>query len=158
MRRKNREVSNMEEIVEIIKKCDVCRIAFFDEEYPYIIPLNFGVNHDGEDIDFYFHGANAGKKLDLLRQNPKVGFELDCSHNLITGEAACDYTMEFESVCGDGIIEVLGDDQKIRALNILMQQYARDTTFEYSEQSLKAVTVLKLKVHHIMGKRLNKNS
>jgi len=157
MRRKDREVSNMEEIVEIIKKCDVCRIAIFDEEYPYIIPLNFGFTYDGNDIEFYFHGAKEGKKLSLIQNNPKVGFELDCSHNLITGENACDYTMEFESVCGDGNIELLEEDQKIKAFNILMQQYAKETTFEYNENYLKAVTLFKLKVHHITGKRLKRS-
>jgi nitroimidazol reductase NimA-like FMN-containing flavoprotein (pyridoxamine 5'-phosphate oxidase superfamily) len=158
MRRKDREVSSIEEIVEIIKKCDVCRIAIFDDEYPYIVPLNFGFTYDGNVIEFYFHGANAGKKLSLIQNNPKVGFELDCSHNLITGEQACDYTMEFESVCGDGIIELLPEDQKIKAFTVLMQQYAKETTFDYNENYLKMVTVFKLKVHHITGKRLSKHS
>lgn len=154
MRRKDREISNMDEIIEIIKKCDVCRIALFDEEYPYIIPLNFGFTYDGTDIAFYFHGANAGKKLSLIQSNPNVGFELDCSHRLITGEKACDYTMEFESICGDGVIEILAEEQKVKALTILMQQYAKDTTFEYNENYLKVVTVFKLKVQHITAKRL----
>jgi nitroimidazol reductase NimA-like FMN-containing flavoprotein (pyridoxamine 5'-phosphate oxidase superfamily) len=66
MRRKDREVTDMNEIIEIIKKCDVCRLAFFDKEYPYIVPLNFGYSYDGAKLELYFHGANAGKKLELL--------------------------------------------------------------------------------------------
>jgi nitroimidazol reductase NimA-like FMN-containing flavoprotein (pyridoxamine 5'-phosphate oxidase superfamily) len=157
MRRKDREICNMDEMLTIIKKCDVCRLALFDEEYPYIVPMNFGVASDGTKIELFFHGANAGKKLSLIRNNPKVAFELDCSHNLITGEKACDYTMEFESICGDGEIEILSEDQKVRALTILMQQYANETTFEYNENYLKVVTVFKLNVHHITGKRLQKS-
>lgn len=42
MRRKDREVTNLDEIVEIMKGCDVCRIAINDEIYPYILPVNFG--------------------------------------------------------------------------------------------------------------------
>ena len=41
MRKADRELKDRQEIVDVIKKCDVCRIAFFDEEYPYVIPFNF---------------------------------------------------------------------------------------------------------------------
>lgn len=157
MRRKEREVSNKEEIIEIMKKCDVCRIAFFDQDYPYILPLNFGIAKNENEIELYFHCANVGKKLSLIQANPNVGFEMDCSHNLITGEKACDYTMEYESVCGDGIIELLEEDQKINALTTLMKQYSAEHSFEFNENHLKAVTVFKLKVHHITGKRLKRS-
>ena len=39
MRKANREVKDIEKIVEVMKKCEVCRIALNDEEYPYILPL-----------------------------------------------------------------------------------------------------------------------
>ena len=55
MRRKDREVTQPEEIFDIIKKCDVCRIAFFDEKFPYIVPLNFGVAFE--------NGVLTGKPL-----------------------------------------------------------------------------------------------
>jgi len=154
MRRKDREITDLKDIVEIIKKCDVCRLALFDCEYPYIIPLNFGFSFDGENIEFYFHGANAGKKLSLLGLNNKVGFEMDCSHRLITGEKACDYTMEYESVCGNGIVSLLNDDQKIDALTHLMKQYSKEKTFEFNEINLKAIAVFKLNVNEITAKAL----
>lgn len=157
MRRKDREISNMDEIIEIVKKCDICRIALFDEEYPYIVPMNFGYTYNGLEIEFYFHCANAGKKLDLMKANQKVGFEMDCSHKLITGEKACDYTMEYESVCGDGVIEILGEDQKVKALTHLMQQYSKEISFEFNQNAMKVVTVFKLTVKHIFGKRLKRS-
>ena len=43
MRRKDREVTDFEELIAIMKKCDVCRIALNDGGYPYILPLNFGL-------------------------------------------------------------------------------------------------------------------
>lgn len=156
MRRKDREVNQFDEIIDIVKKCDVCRIAFHDGEYPYIVPLNFGFTVQGTDMELYFHCAKEGKKLELLSANPKVAFEMDCSHNLITGEKACDYTMEFESVCGTGVIEVLPEDHKIEALNHLMRQYSENTSFEFNEHHLRAVAVLRLKVNQITGKRLKR--
>ncbi|MDF2543193.1 MAG: pyridoxamine 5-phosphate oxidase-related FMN-binding protein [Herbinix sp.] len=157
MRRNDRELTNMDDILEILKKCDVCRLAFFDEEYPYIIPLNFGFSYEGTELIFYFHGANVGKKIDLIKQNPKVSFELDCSHHLITGEKACDYTMEYESICGNGIAMVLSEDEKVNALTYLMKQYAKDTTFEFNENHLKAVTVFQVKATNLTAKRLKRS-
>jgi len=157
MRRHDREVSNRKEIIEIMEKCDVCRIAFFDEEYPYIIPLNFGASNESPDLELFFHGAKEGKKLSLIQNNPKVSFEMDCSHKLITGEKACNYTMEYESVCGNGEIVMLEDHEKVMALTHIMKQYSKETTFEFSENELKAITVFKLKVNQITGKRLTKS-
>lgn len=154
MRRKDREITDMNEIVGIIKKCDVCSLAFFDEEYPYIIPLNFGYHYYDDKIEFYFHSAGVGKKLDLIMVNPMVAFEMNCNHNLITGDKACDYTMEFESVCGNGVIEILPDEEKITALNYLMKQYSNEESFQYNENLVKRIAVLKLTVHNISGKRL----
>lgn len=154
MRRKDREVTNMEEILDIMRKCDVCRIAFFDKEYPYIIPMNFGFSNDMKNL--YFHGANVGKKIDLLKANPNIGFEMDCSHRLITGEKACDYTMEFESICGNGQLYLLEAEDKIDALNHLMRQYSKKHNFEYNERYLKEVAVFCCKVNEIYAKRLMK--
>ena len=50
MRRKDREITDFNEIIEIIKKCDVCRIALNDEDFPYIVPLNFGLDIQGEQV------------------------------------------------------------------------------------------------------------
>ena len=43
MRRADREIKEFDEMIQVIEKCDVCRIALNDEEYPYILPLNFGM-------------------------------------------------------------------------------------------------------------------
>jgi nitroimidazol reductase NimA-like FMN-containing flavoprotein (pyridoxamine 5'-phosphate oxidase superfamily) len=157
MRRKDREISNMEDIIAIIKKCDVCQLAIFDQEYPYIVPLNFGYSYDGTDMELYFHGANAGKKMELISRNNKAGFEMDCSHTLITGDEACDYTMEYESVCGNGIIELLEGEDKIKGLTFLMKQYSPEETFQFNEKHVNAVAVYKLKVNSITGKRLSRS-
>lgn len=154
MRRKDREITDMNKIEEIIKKCDVCRLAFFDEEYPYIIPMNFGVAVENEKVTLYFHGAKVGKKIDLLRKNKKVGFEMDCSHQLILEDEACNSTMEYESVCGNGSIEILEESEKIEALNHIMRQYTGKMEHRFGEREVKAVTVLKLKVHEIFAKAL----
>ncbi len=157
MRRKDREITDLDEILKIMKKCDVCNIAFFDKEYPYIIPMNFGFSSRNGETALYFHCALAGKKLDLLRSNPKVGFEMDCSHNLVIEELDCECTMEFESICGNGTIEILPEDQKIAALGELMKQYKKQPGMNFNEKYVKAIEVLKLTVNEITGKHLDRN-
>jgi nitroimidazol reductase NimA-like FMN-containing flavoprotein (pyridoxamine 5'-phosphate oxidase superfamily) len=156
MRRKDREITSFDEITEIIRKCSVCRVAFFDEGYPYIIPLNFGWDKNGEKLTLWFHCAGEGKKLDLLRKNNRVAFELDCPGRFIEGDKACEGTMTYESVCGSGILEIAGDVEKILGLTHVMRQYSSKSSFEFDEREVKAVTVLKLTVTELTGKRLAK--
>ena len=157
MRRQDREVTDLNEILGIIKSCDVCRIAFFGEEYPYIIPLNFGVTFDGADFKLYFHAAKEGAKLDLLRSNPKVGFEMDCNHNLVMRDnGAC--TMEYESVCGNGIMRIVENEEKVFGLTALMEQYHGENESHFPEQVLKMTEVMELTVKEITGKRLKVKS
>ena len=64
MRRKDREIKDRQEILEVMKRCDVCRLALHDEEFPYIVPVNFGMEVMDGEITLYFHGATEGKKYE----------------------------------------------------------------------------------------------
>lgn len=156
MRRKDREITDFNEIKAIVAKAGVCRVAFFDEDYPYIVPLNFGFVENGGKLTLYFHCANEGKKVDLLRRNNKIAFEMDCLGKYHDGDKACYSTMEFESVCGNGTLEIARDDEKIPALKLIMHQYSDKRDFDFDAFEVKAVTVLKLTVNEITGKRLKK--
>lgn len=156
MRRKDREITETSEILKIMKQCDSCSVAFFDQEFPYVIPMNFGVEYQNGEVSLYFHSAEIGKKLDLIRKNGNVAFEMSCSHRLVTGESACSFTMEYESVCGNGHLEILDDEAKVKALNLLMSHYAKDQSFNFEESALKKVVVMRLRVNELYGKRLKR--
>lgn len=153
MRRKDREITEKQEIFHIIKKCDVCRLAFFDEKFPYIVPLNFGVTLEDDTITLYFHGADVGKKMELLEKNNAVAFEFDSSHKLVEGEKACNYTMKYESVCGTGYLEKLPQEQKLQAFTVIMKQYTDKRQLSFRPEALEATVVLKLTVNEITGKQ-----
>jgi nitroimidazol reductase NimA-like FMN-containing flavoprotein (pyridoxamine 5'-phosphate oxidase superfamily) len=155
MQRKEQEVTENEEILNIMKKCEVCTVAFFDENYPYNVPLNFGVQLVENQYTLYFHGANRGKKLELRKKNNHVSFEMHCSTKLIASEKACDFTMNYESVCGNGILEVVNNEEKVSALKVLMKQYDSKKEYEFDENMVNSIAVLKLKVNAITGKQLN---
>ena len=151
MRRSDREITDFDEIVEIIKKCDVCRLALHDEEYPYILPLNFGMRIEDGKIVLYFHGANEGKKYALIEKNNKVSFEMDCGHRLVMDDERMSCTMEYESVIGQGIIEKVSDEQKYDALMVLMRQYHQED-FPFNQNIMPQTTALKLTVNSYTAK------
>ena len=154
MRRKDREITDFHEIIEIIRKCDVCRLALNDEGYPYIVPLNFGLDVRGDQVYFYFHAAVKGKKLDLIAKDNRAAFEMDCGHNLLLFEEEMNCTMAYESVMGNGTIEHVPDEEKFQALKILMRQYHAED-FKFNTNMMKATTVLKMTVLDMTGKRRN---
>lgn len=154
MRRKDREIQEFEEIIAVIKKCDVCRIAMNDGDVPYIVPMNFGVEVEGEQVFFFFHCAMEGKKLDLLRKDSRVAFEMDCGHNFILYEERMSCTMGYESVMGHGVMEIVPEEEKFRALKILMRQHHAED-FRFNTDMMKVTTVLRMRVTDMTGKRRN---
>lgn len=125
MRRRDREITNLDEIVEIMKRCDVCRIAINDEVYPYILPVNFGFELVDENIIIYIHGSKQGTKHTLIQKDNRVSFEMDCSHRLIqpNGEESCTSSMAYESIIGQGEIVLLIDEEKAHALTVILEHY-----------------------------------
>ncbi len=149
MRRKEKEIQNRAEIEAVIAEAQVCRLAMCDKDVPYIIPMSFGY----ADGVFYFHCAAAGRKLDILRNNPNVCIELEAGVSVKTGAKACDWGMNFRSVIAVGRIEwVDAPDAKRRALDLIMTRYARGP-FDYVESALVRTVVFKVGVTQMTGKR-----
>lgn len=156
MRRSDREVTDFNEIIEIMKRCDVCRLALNDAEYPYILPLNFGMEVQDGRITLYFHGAMEGTKYELIARNNKAAFEMDCSHRLVTDDKNMSCTMEYESVIGHGIVEYVTDDDKYDALCLIMKQYHQED-FPFSTKVIPNTKVFKLTVTDFTAKKRMKH-
>lgn len=153
MRRSDRQIKEFTEILAVIRKCEVCRIAFHDEEYPYIVPLNFGLEIEEDQIILYFHGALQGKKYQLIEKSPQVCFEMDCSHRLVTDETKQMCTMEYESIIGYGTIEEVPEEEKLKGLQIIMQQYPEHKDFKFNTKMIPATRVFRLRTKSLSGKR-----
>lgn len=152
MRRKDRQIKELPEILKVMEQCDVCRLAFHNEGYPYILPLNFGMEAEGTKITLYFHGATEGTKYGLIQKDNRVSFEMDCSHRLVTDTQDWNCTMEYESVIGQGKIEIVPEEEKEKALGILMKHYRKEE-FPFNKAILPQTAVMKLTVEAITGKR-----
>ena len=154
MIRTDREITDREEQLAILRDCDVCRSALNDPDTgaPYIVPLNFGVDveEDGT-VYLYFHSARRGEKLELIARDPRASFEVDCDHRFIFYDERMTCTMGYRSVIGCGVIEVLPDEERAVGLDILMRHY-HEEDFPYNPKSVLATTVYRLKVEHMTGK------
>jgi len=157
MRRSDREVKDINEIKKIIDGCDCCHLGLIDGNMPYVVPMNFGYELKGSKLALYFHSAHEGKKLDLIKQNSNACFAMDGSHKLITGDAPCAFSMEYESVMGSGKITVLNNiDEKIAALKILMKQYSSGVEYTFEARHSNSVTIFKLDVEEFTAKRFKR--
>ena len=152
MRRSDREITDRNEMIEVMKRCDVCRLALNDEGYPYILPLNFGMEADEENIVLYFHGAVKGRKYELIEKDNRASFEMDCAHRLVVDEERGHCTMEYESVIGRGRVEMVPEEEKREALRSLMKQYHPENV-NFDERAMPRTGVFKLTVEEMTGKR-----
>ena len=156
MRRKDREITDTDEILSVMEKCQVCRLGFCDDGEVYIVPLNFGLERDGERTTLYFHGAKEGRKIDLIARSPRVGFEMDTGAEVYTKaseDVACGYTARFQSVIGSGKVSMIHSaDEKHHALELLMLHAAGKRDWQFDERMLDAVAVFKLDVEKMSCK------
>jgi nitroimidazol reductase NimA-like FMN-containing flavoprotein (pyridoxamine 5'-phosphate oxidase superfamily) len=149
MRRKDKEVRDMREIEAIIHCAQVCRLACADNGVPYIVPLCFGY----ETGTLYFHVAREGRKLDILRKNPRVCFECDIDQELVRGQTACQWGMKYRSVIGFGAASILENpDAKKAALDRIMKHYNAQQPYAYSDASLANTLVIKVDIDEMTGK------
>lgn len=150
MRRADREIESREEIDEIIRGSDVCRIALAMDNMPYIVPVSFG--YDGESI--YLHTAREGKKISYFKNNNNICFEFERSVKLfIDPENACKWSFSYESVIGFGkIYELESLERREIGLNKIMHQYS-GKEWVFGEDKLKNIRVWKIEITSMTGKR-----
>ena len=151
MRRSEKEIRDVEIIYNILKEADVCRVGFSNANKPYIVPMNFGFDEG----HIYFHSSLEGKKMEILKENNNLCFEVDIETEIVKSEKPCNWGMHYLSVMGSGTAEMVEEpEEKLKALDIIMRKYDDEglNSYEYSESSLKGTAVIKLTVTELTGK------
>ena len=153
MRKADREIKNQEEIIDIIKRCDVIRLAFNNGDYPYILPLNFGFEVKNDKVIFYLHSALEGTKVDIMKKDNRASFEMDTKHELQYYEERGYCTMSYESIIGRGRIRILPEDEKMNALKKLMGHYHKSEDTYFNPAAMSRTLVYSLEVEEMKAKR-----
>ena len=147
--KQEKEIFKVSAIEAIIKKALICRLGLSDGENPYIVPLSFGY----KDKTLYFHSAATGKKIDIIRENPRVCFEIDINSEIIKAEDACKWGMRYQSVIGYGKAVLLQNaEEKREALKIIMSQYS-DRSHHFIEKKVQKVAVIKVVIEDMTGRK-----
>jgi len=164
MRRHDRKIENLEDILDVLGRCDVVRLGINTPDYPYIVPMSFGIEHTDRSLAdksliMWFHCAFEGLKLDMIKRDPRVGFEADCSHRLIAGDKPCQFGMEYESVIGCGNISMCDDAaSKRHGLKVITNHYSPQSDTRFSDSELASVCVLRLDITQITGKQATRHT
>ena len=150
MQRKNQEIIDRNVIEEILSKSLNCRIGMICNGVPYIVPLNYGYAMNA----IYIHSASEGKKIDILKANNKVCFEIEDTTEIIKKDLSCDWATKYRSLIGYGTIEIINDEeQKKRGLDIIMAQHGKKENTVYKETQVEKIVILKLTIERVTGKQ-----
>ena len=151
--KREREVTDPNEILAILDKGMVVHIAMVDGDEPYMVPMNYGYTMENGELTLYVHGAVKGRKTDVLQVNPKVFFSIECDIQAFDGPVACRYGTTYASVMGSGKAEILEDvEEKKQGLSILMKtQTGKD--FVFDDRMVSIVNVIRIKADYLTAKR-----
>lgn len=157
MRKKERAIIDFETIQALVKSCHVLRLALFDEEYPYIVPVNFGYEWIAQKLVLYIHGSQQGKKISCIEKNNRVAIEMDCKHRLIEADSnASQYSYAYQSLIGFGQGTLVEEtSEKIHGLDLLMTHETGRGLQSYdplSEKMLRVTGIIKIDIEHFTCK------
>jgi len=154
MRRIEREVKDRDGIEAILAKCRTCHLGMADGGTPYVVPLSFGYRFTEDDkLELFFHSAHEGKKLDILRKNKNVCFEISDEGKFENAHSPCEMGYFFSSVIGFGEAVFLNEAaDKCTGLAIVVKhQTGRDMLF--TDSQTETVCVFKVISTDFSGKQ-----
>lgn len=137
-------VTDMDEIVKILDNSKVVHVGMIDGDEPYVVPMNYGYTLEDGKLTLWLHCAKRGRKLNVLRANNKVFFEMECGIQPFEGDIACRYGISYSSIMGRGTAEIVEDvEVKKAALSHLMKaQTGMD--FEFEDKMTTIVSIIKI--------------
>ena len=151
MRRKDREITDRAELLDILRRCHTVRIGMVSEGMPYVVPMSFGYEEAAGQVVIYIHCAPVGRKIKALQESPTVCVEADlfsCYEPTPRG-----ITARYESLIGFGTARRVEGEAKLHALRCLL------THCGYADYPLSDCTYLahtavySIALHTLSGKR-----
>ncbi len=148
MRRKEDEITDSAVLEKLLSTATVCRIGIANDNMPYIVPMSYGY----KDKTLYFHSADSGRKIDMMKANPHVCFEVEAGVEIRQTDNPCHWGVNYQSVIGYGDVSFIEDmKEKKAALNWLLNQYS-DDEFDLQDASVEVTTVFKVSITSMTGK------
>jgi len=150
MRRADREVTDFDEIVDILRRADTMRLGLHDTPYPYVVPLSFGFEAGGGRIALYFHGAAEGLKHELIARDCHVCVEADIFHGY--AETPGSVTTVYEGFIGFGACARAEGGEAARGIGLLLE-HCGYAGYGYEPGALERTGVYRIALESFTGKR-----
>ena len=152
MTKRELQITDEGQIRAILDTAKVVHVGMCVDNEPYVVPMNYGYCLEEGKLVIYLHSAMAGKKLDMIRENPRVFIELDCDRQPFEGEKPCQYGLAYSSVMGRGTARIIEDvSEKIEAMKLLMKTQTQKD-FEFTERLVSIVAVIRIDVEEYTAK------
>lgn len=149
LRRKDREITARAEIDAVIRSDRVMHLALADGDMPFLVPVFYA--YDGAAL--FFHSANVGTKIGILRRNNKVCFSISVDHGVVESDEACDFEARHRTVIGFGRAFFVEDEaEKIRILDLIVARFS-EKRFTYKKGNLNRVAVVRIDIDALTGKK-----
>ena len=157
MTRREREVTDINDILQIINETKILHLGLSDEGWPYVVPMNYGYDVREEDgtlhVCLYLHGAKEGRKAAAFAADPRVAVEMDYNHEVITGDYTCAYSYAYRSIMGNGTItEVTDPEAKKKGLGKIMAHIAPEAKIAFLPEMVERVAVWRIDIDTFTGK------
>lgn len=153
MTRRERQITDLGEITRILDTSKILHLGLVDGDEPYVVPMNYGYTMEDGRLTLYLHGAPRGRKIDVMRRNPKVFFSMECDLQPFEGDVACRYGLAYFSLMGRGTAEILEDvDEKRRCLSLFMKTQTGGGEFSFDEKIVAVVSVIRIQVSDYTAK------
>ena len=153
IRRHDKAITDTDEIISILNKGQVCRLAMVDGQRPYLVPLSYGYANE----TLYFHCAHKGRKIAIMRHNPPVWFEITIDTTIRSAPKPCDWGSAFQSVMGEGVVKwIESEKDKTTARSFIMEQQAGtkpEAPFIFGPKAMARTMVFSVSINTISGKK-----
>jgi nitroimidazol reductase NimA-like FMN-containing flavoprotein (pyridoxamine 5'-phosphate oxidase superfamily) len=150
MRRKEKEIYKLSDLESILQKAQVCHLGLIDNNVPYIVPVHYGYHKE----HLFIHTAKKGKKINLIKKNPKVCFEVELDYKIYNTGIPCNWSTMYKSIIGFGTATLLSDtEEKKLALGILIDHYAPGTNYNFTTRMVKSVAIIDIDICKMTGKQ-----
>ena len=152
MTKRERQITDPDQIRDILDRGKVLHLGLCANDEPYVVPMNYGYTMENGKLIVYLHSAVRGKKLDMIAANPNVFFAIDCDIVPFEGVMPCQYGVTYSSVMGKGVAQIVEDvEEKKKAMSILMKtQTGKD--FSFVDRLVSIVAVIRIDVSEYTAK------
>lgn len=150
MRLHDKEIRDSTVIDHILTTSRICRLGMVDGDEAYIVPVNYAYS-EGQ---IYIHSAPHGRKMDIIRRNSRVSFEIELDDDIITNDIPCEWSAKYRSIMGNGTISIETEPEvKMAGLDLIMKKHGAKGDMEYNPGSVSRMVLLVLKIESITGKQ-----